>query len=952
MNFFARIVARYIWQSMVAVILLAALAGWTTSEVTRHQRELERLSLLETEADRRGIEIMSQTLNGNVMGALGLLGTIDHEIKREARGGLTGKHKGEALLTVRGKTVAVSEINLANLESIGRSYDAEGTFVVRNDGWIGSGWDNSGKPSTGLNVKFRPYYQMAMQGMENVYAAVSQARGDRMLYFSAPIFAETTNGTEAIGAVVARTGLIKIDNLLRGKADISLLLSPQEIVFASSRPEWIGKVAGTLTPERLQSIRDIKQFGDMFAIQAPQPLPVTPATGIHLVDGKPHAIAGTKVQWNDPLGDWTLWLMEDLSRTVPLADRLRIGLFAAVLVFVLGIMLIRMLRGHHGQQLANAQVSAYAEAQQLAARHKAELASVGLQMQQCRTVEDVLQCYFEATHRLFGVLQGVAYRADPLAAQLKLAGSYACAEAMPAQLGYGEGLLGQCAIERKVQVFDIGRNELAVVRSGLGGTSLVASLLAPVTLHEEVLGVVELGMLHRPDEAELARFGEITGLLAMNLEIVGRTSETEAMLTASQQADRLHAEQIAFQQALIDTIPYPVFYKGPDTRFQGFNRAYEATFNVRREDLIGKRVLELDYLSEADRLAYQSEDEAVIASAGSIKREMKIPFADGQLHDTIYYVSGFQHQDGSPGGLVGTFIDVTAMKNAEREMDRLADLERFHRLAQGRERRILELKHEVNALAKAAGQPAPYNTDLVEPVGDHEVPPHPDYRTDLASTGQSPQLKDLVDLGELQVLLSNFCESVGIASAIIDLDGKVLAAARWQRACTGFHRVNADSCQRCIESDTELALQLQEGQDFTVYKCKNGMTDAAAPIVVEGCHLANVFIGQFHSASPDIAFFRKQAQQFGYDEQDYLAAVMAAPVIDEARLPAILSFLSGFARMISTMSLARRRADSAQQALQDQALLLKRERVAALSLAEDAEQARIALEALAKESQA
>ena len=135
-----------------------------------------------------------------------------------------------------------------------------------------------------------------------------------------------------------------------------------------------------------------------------------------------------------------------------------------------------------------------------------------------------------------------------------------------------------------------------------------------------------------------------------------------------------------------------------------------------------------------------------------------------------------------------------------------------------------------------------------------------------------------------------------------------------------------------------------------MYKCKNGMTDAAAPIIVEGHHLANVFIGQFHSAPPNPAFFIDQARRFGYDEADYLQAVTAAPVIDEKRLPAILGFLSGFARMISTMSLASRRAGLVQQTLRQQAELLQRERVAALSLAEDAEQARAALEAVAKES--
>ena len=91
-------------------------------------------------------------------------------------------------------------------------------------------------------------------------------------------------------------------------------------------------------------------------------------------------------------------------------------------------------------------------------------------------------------------------------------------------------------------------------------------------------------------------------------------------------------------------------------------------------------------------------------------------------------------------------------------------------------------------------------------------------------------------------------------------------------------------------------------------------------------------------------FFRQQARQFGYPETEYLQAVAEAPVADEKRLPVILGFLSGFARMVSNMSLARYRADAAQAMLKEQAELLRRERLAAMSLAEDNVQARMALE--------
>lgn len=171
------------------------------------------------------------------------------------------------------------------------------------------------------------------------------------------------------------------------------------------------------------------------------------------------------------------------------------------------------------------------------------------------------------------------------------------------------------------------------------------------------------------------------------------------------------------------------------------------------------------------------------------------------------------------------------------------------------------------------------------------------------------QLAELVDMVELNFLLDNFCNSVGIASAIIDLQGNVLIASRWQRICTDFHRVNPVTCARCIESDTELALHLKAAESFSVYNCMNGMTDAASPIIIEGRHLANVFVGQFLLAPPDREFFGRQAEQMGFDREAYFKALDEVPVIPEVKLPAILGFLSGFAKLVASFGLQRLRAE-------------------------------------------
>ena len=139
-------------------------------------------------------------------------------------------------------------------------------------------------------------------------------------------------------------------------------------------------------------------------------------------------------------------------------------------------------------------------------------------------------------------------------------------------------------------------------------------------------------------------------------------------VTDEQEAKQALADQLTFQQVLMDTIPYPLFFKDANCRFAGFNKAYGEVFGIDTQTLIGKQVLDLEYLPEADRILYQQEDERIISEIGTVRREMPIPFADGEIHQTLYWVAGFSKANGQPGGLVGTFVDINPQKQAEAEL--------------------------------------------------------------------------------------------------------------------------------------------------------------------------------------------------------------------------------------------------------------------------------------------
>lgn len=161
------------------------------------------------------------------------------------------------------------------------------------------------------------------------------------------------------------------------------------------------------------------------------------------------------------------------------------------------------------------------------------------------------------------------------------------------------------------------------------------------------------------------------------------------------------------------------------------------------------------------------------------------------------------------------------------------------------------------------------------------------------------ELKEMIDVEKSQKVMDSFCDVIGVAAAIIDLEGEVLFGSNWQRICTDFHRVNGQTCKRCVENDIAVNRQLSEGKEYAFYRCKNGLCDAAAPIRVGGEHVANAFVGQFLVEEPDVEFFKNQAKKYGFPPKDYLKALSEAPRIPEAKLPGILRFLSTYAAMVA-----------------------------------------------------
>ncbi|MDD2468813.1 MAG: PocR ligand-binding domain-containing protein, partial [Desulfobulbus sp.] len=177
---------------------------------------------------------------------------------------------------------------------------------------------------------------------------------------------------------------------------------------------------------------------------------------------------------------------------------------------------------------------------------------------------------------------------------------------------------------------------------------------------------------------------------------------------------------------------------------------------------------------------------------------------------------------------------------------------------------------------------------------------------DMDAHRKSLVFTELVNINELRELCESFTAITGAVTAILDLEGNILIATGWQDICTRFHRVHITTASRCRESDITLAGQLKKGEGYSVCKCKNGLVDVAVPITIDGEHTANLFTGQFFFEPPDKNHFIRQAEEFGFDKTDYLAALSRVPIFSENQVRTMMDFLSRLARLIGEMGLVRK----------------------------------------------
>ncbi len=221
-------------------------------------------------------------------------------------------------------------------------------------------------------------------------------------------------------------------------------------------------------------------------------------------------------------------------------------------------------------------------------------------------------------------------------------------------LPYGEGVVGTAAATGEPMLAsDVTADPHWKPHPDLPETE--GELAVPIKLRDEVLGVLDVqsdqaGALTEEDQVMLLG---LAGQIASAIESTNLLAEVQ--------------ESQQFLDTIVDNIPNPIFYQDAEGVYLGCNEAFLEYLGMPGEDVKGKTVYDITPDQEMAEL-YHELDMEMLNNPCTESYEAPIEYADGSIRDVVFYKTTFRNPDGSVGGLIGTFLDITDLKETEKAL--------------------------------------------------------------------------------------------------------------------------------------------------------------------------------------------------------------------------------------------------------------------------------------------
>ncbi|MBF0219531.1 MAG: response regulator [Gammaproteobacteria bacterium] len=193
------------------------------------------------------------------------------------------------------------------------------------------------------------------------------------------------------------------------------------------------------------------------------------------------------------------------------------------------------------------------EAMQMEAQRwiKSHISEISSDLQQTNSFSELSGVFLSRIAPLIKLGHGVFYIHEEAKKRLRLLGGYAYRDRkhLDQYFDYGQGLVGQCALELTPIFISEPPADYMRISSALGESAPHTIAVLPVLRNERLLAIIELATFDKFSDNEQALLDGWMPILAMSLEIIDRNQQTQKLLEETQrQAENMEKQAARLEE--------------------------------------------------------------------------------------------------------------------------------------------------------------------------------------------------------------------------------------------------------------------------------------------------------------------------------------------------------------------------------------------------------------------
>lgn len=168
---------------------------------------------------------------------------------------------------------------------------------------------------------------------------------------------------------------------------------------------------------------------------------------------------------------------------------------------------------------------------------------------------------------------------------------------------------------------------------------------------------------------------------------------TKAVLEKEIASNQKLKNQHYFTNQLLDAIPGGIFYVSRDDRLLGMNNKLSRHYGLEAEAYINQNLAEFPYMSKADYRQYCQMKEEALSTRSPAVRQSSFLSASGREGFALYSLNVYYLADGSVGGFLGVFTDISEIKEKEQALQ--AALKNANAATEAKSLFLANMSHEI-----------------------------------------------------------------------------------------------------------------------------------------------------------------------------------------------------------------------------------------------------------------